>query len=73
MPRLGLLTMRHQLAPVSLDKATDVLIPTEEATPTTTPTNDEVIQRQVGHMHPVEGHYVMVAIIAHVIRICDEQ
>ena len=38
---------------MSLDEATDILIPPEEATPATTPTNYQVVQCQMCNVNPL--------------------
>lgn len=51
VPGLGAFAVGHEAGPVGLDEPTYVLIPSEEATPSSFP-DHQVIQHQMGHMNP---------------------
>ena len=51
MPGLSLLTFGHEVLPVGLQEAANVLIPAEEAPPSLL-LYHEVVERQVDHVHP---------------------
>ena len=51
VPGLGAFAVGHEAGPVGLNEPTNVLIPSEEATPSSLP-DHQVIQYQMGHMHP---------------------
>lgn len=60
VPGLSLLAVRHESRPVAPDEPTDVLIPAIEATPSTTTIYYQVVQSQVGHMHPVTMTTILI-------------